>query len=110
MFWTCSHTKQFWKDFTDFCSRNIREITLTLSDVLYGIEDVRICKHIFTAKTFVYNKKIHEDKMLFAGSINHLCRLKDIKYQVAKNNNRIDQWAEKWCYLQFNLYFISALS
>ena len=49
-FWTCRHTKQFWKDFTDFCSRNIRETTLTLNDVLYGVEDGTICNLIFTAK------------------------------------------------------------
>ena len=54
------HTKQFWMDFTDFCSRNIRAITLTLYDVLYGVEDITICNLIFTAKTFDYNKRIHE--------------------------------------------------
>ena len=67
--WTCSLTKRFWKDFTDFCSRNIREITLSLNDVLYRVEDITICNIIFIAKTFVYNTRIREDKMLFAGSL-----------------------------------------
>ena len=101
-FWTCSHKKQIWKGFTGFYSRYIREITLTLNDVLYGVEDVKIYNLIFTAKTFVYNKVIPEDEM-FAGFINHLHRLRDIEYQVAKDKHRIDHWAEKWCFLQFNL-------
>ena len=70
LFWTCSHTKQFWKDFTDSCSRNIRDTTLILNDVLYGVEDGTICNLIFTVKTFVYNRRIHEDIMRFEGFIN----------------------------------------
>ena len=99
MFWTCSYTKQFWKDFTDFCSKNIRDIILTLNDVPYGVEDVTICDLIFIAKAFVYNRKIHEDEMLFVGFINQLYRLKDIEYHVAKDKNRIDHWVEKWWFL-----------
>ena len=72
LFWTCSHTKQFWKDFTDFCSRNIRDTTLTLNDVLYGVEDGTICNLIFTAKTVVYKRRIHSDKLWFGSFINHL--------------------------------------
>ena len=67
MVWICSHTKQFWKDFTDFCSRNIRDTTLTLNDVLCEVEDGTICNLIFTAKTFVYNRRIHEDQIIFNG-------------------------------------------
>ena len=99
MFWTCSHTKQFWKDFTDFSSRNIRDTTSPLNDVLYGVEDGTICNLVFTAKTFAYNGRIHEDNMRFEGFKNHLYRLKDIEYQAAKDNTRTDQWAEKSCCL-----------
>ena len=72
MFWRCSHTKQLWKHFTDFCNRNIRDTTLTLNDVLYGVKDRTICKLIFTAKTCFYNRKIPEDKIRFDSFITHL--------------------------------------
>ena len=49
--------------FKYFCSRNIRKIILTVNDVLYEIEDVTICNHIFTTKTSVYSKRIHYIKI-----------------------------------------------
>ena len=72
MFWTCSHTKQFSKDFTDFCTRNTRDTALTLNDVLYGVEDGTIRNLNFTVKSFVYNRRIQEDKIRFEASLNHL--------------------------------------
>lgn len=99
MFWECQETRVFWRKFTDFCCNKVRNMELSLKDVTCGMKDNTLCFLILIAKMYIYNKRVHEERISFPGFLVHLNRLKNIELQVAENNNKVTQWLQKWEYL-----------
>jgi hypothetical protein len=102
MFWTCPRTTLFWEEFSQFCDTHLHESyrnILSMQDVFLGVEDRTVCTLIFVAKTFIYNKRIHDELFTFATFKIVLSKFKNIEFHIAKSNNRIDDWVEKWKFL-----------
>ncbi len=100
MFWECSNIQEFWKGFHDFWEKKGLWINATKLNVFLGDSNNFVCTLIFSAKLFIYNKKIHEEQVSLAGHIQCVKQQKRIEYQMAKEKNRVDEWVEKWSVLQ----------
>lgn len=100
MFWTCDKTHNFWQQFTNFCNGcNILSSTIEMEDAFLGVKDKRLCTLLFSAKQFIYNKRTHEEPLCFNAFKNILSNIKNIEFRISKENNRTEDWAEKWSFL-----------
>ena len=100
MFWECAVTKRFWTEFDVYCHANdLYETALTLENVFLGVEDNTVCTLIFVAKTFIYNKRIHDEHFTFDMFKLFASKFKNVEFYIAKANNTVDEWTEKWKFL-----------
>lgn len=100
MFWDCNGVKQFWSDFENFWKMKGLQLTLSKENVFLGISDNFMCNMIFTAKRYIYNKKIHGEQVAILGFKGYIDKQKWVEHYLAKENNRIDAWVEKWSILE----------
>ncbi len=84
----------------DFCARRLHSIELRQMDVFFGVENKIVCFLIFTAKMYIYRKRISEDNLNFEGFIMYLHHLKCVEFEIAKENNKTDDCVEKWTFLE----------
>ena len=106
LYWTCPITSNFWSDL-ELWMTGFTELKITANLVLYGTEDKLIHTLIILAK-----RSIHESR-----KNNHLPNLQKYKYQtnyvrklefeIARNNNKLQQYIEKWNPLNDNLQYLS---
>ena len=75
-------------------------IILSKNNVFFGVSDTFMCNMIFTAKRYMYNKKIHNEPILLEGYKGYVNKIKTLEYQIAKENNRMDEWLEKWSLME----------
>lgn len=102
MFWTCPTSTLFWEEFSQFCDTHLHELyrnILSMQDIFLGVDDKTVCTLIFLAKTFIYNKIIHDEPFTFDTFKKVLSKFKNIEFHIAKSNNRLDDWVEKWKFL-----------
>ena len=100
MFWTCQKTKEFWRKFNEFCrDKQLLDNNVTMEDIFMGVEDNIVCTLIFVAKTFIYNKRIHEEQFTFESFMNVISKFKNIEFFIARTSNTTDAWFEKWKFL-----------
>lgn len=96
MFWECVNVQQFFRDFVKFLRDKGLVVQLNKEAIFIGVPDDFICKLIFMAKMYIYNKRIHDEPVVLAGFIGYMNKHKNIEHQVAKQNNMLDEWADKW--------------
>lgn len=100
MFWSCPKTRQFWQELSEFCqNRSIIQEDICIDDVFIGVNEDTLCTIIFVAKTFIYNKRIHDQQFTFNPFLIFLSKFKLNEFSIAKANNTIEDWLEKWKFL-----------
>ncbi len=96
MFWDCIVSQQFWQQFKNLYDNNFGDIDLTKELVFFGTSERVKFKLILAAKIYIYNKRIHNEEMIFEGFLSNLRKLKAIEKQLAIDNNNLDEWYENW--------------
>ena len=100
MFWSCHKTEEFWGKMNAFCrNHQLLQNDIIMRDVFIGVEDTILCTLIFAAKTFIYNKRIHDEQFTFGTFLIYLSKFKMIEFYIAKNNDTVGNWMEKWKFL-----------
>ena len=82
MFWSCEATQRFWVDVSTFCNTNLYEMTIDKTSVLLGTDEPVLCNIIFMAKIYLYNKIIHEERMVFQQFLMYMNMRKKIEFQI----------------------------
>ena len=101
MFWECTVTKRFWRDFSSFCcNARLHNEEVTKEDVFLGTKENPLCTLIFTAKRYIYNKRVHVELFTFSLFKMVMRQYKNKEFSIAKNNNMVDDWFEKWSFLE----------
>jgi hypothetical protein len=101
MFWNCIVTRRFWRDFSKFFSDvELCNGEITKEDVFLGAEENIVCTLIFVAKRYIYNKRIHEEVYTFNLFKVVMHQYKNIEFRIAKDKNSVDDWFEKWSFLE----------
>ena len=96
MFWDCESMTNFWRQFEDFLRLNGQSIRLNKEKVFLGVSDTFVSKIIFTAKMYIYNKRIHNEPVHILGFKGYIASLKRMEYLIAKENDMVDVWNETW--------------
>lgn len=96
MFWECNDTQKFWKEFVDFWESNGKVMDLNKKNVLLGVSDKFTCCVIFSAKLYIYNKRTHNEDVHISGYKGYVNKQKRVEFQMAKENNRMEDWIDKW--------------
>ena len=73
-----------------------------MEDAFIGVEENLVCNLIFLAKMFIYNKRIHDEQYTFRGFLGYLQKFMMIEHNIAKKNNTLDDWLEKWSFFLSN--------
>jgi hypothetical protein len=101
LFWSCDQSQLFWNGVANVLLETRGPTQFTMEDIFIGSkEDENLSHIIFSAKRFLYNKKIHDEQITILSFKMFMKRRKELEFHIAQENNRIDQWAEKWRYLE----------
>ena len=55
-----------------------------------------LCQCIFVAKQYIYLRRVQAEAPEMKSWFTYLARVKAIELAVAKRNNAVDDWIEKW--------------
>ncbi len=98
MFWTCRYTQEFWQLFKHYCEQ-LFDVNLNINIVFLGTDNDSVTNLIFSAKQFIYNKRIHNEEMKWVNFKAQLFKQKNIEFVIGKQNDNLTEWAEKWRFL-----------
>ena len=94
LFWNCMHVQAFWRDFeTKF--ENL-EIRLTQKDVLLGVMDKLVNTMICHGTRFIYECRYKEKIPTLAAYMPKIDYVKKVEFYIARNNNTVNNWEDKW--------------
>ena len=99
IFWDCTCTKHFWEQFTEWWNSKFscnNPVTLGLTTIFFGCEDMTLCQFIFTAKQYIYYRRRQAEAPEMNSWWAYLAQVKAVELAVAKKNNTVDDWKEKW--------------
>lgn len=96
LFWDCAHVIRFWKDFREHYCTKINAPELTKNIVFLGTQNILLCDLIFAAKRHIYKCKFQNVLPSLQSFVNKVTFMKQIELQVAKNNNTVHLWTDKW--------------
>ena len=99
IFWDCTCTKHFWEQFTEWWNSKFscnKPVTLGLTTIFFGCEDMTLCQFIFTAKQYIYYRRRQAEAPEMNSWWAYLAQVKAVELAVAKKSNTVDDWKEKW--------------
>ena len=99
IFWDCTCTKHFWEQFTEWWNSKFscnNPVTLGLTTIFFGCQDMTLCQFIFTAKEYIYYRRRQAEAPEMNSWWAYLAQVKAVELAVAKKNNTVDDWKEKW--------------
>lgn len=98
VFWDCNYTKNFWEQFTEWWnnkySANI--VTLDIKTIFFGCKNHTLCEFIFLAKQYIYYKRVQSEPPDMNTWLLYMTKVKAIELAMAKQNNAVEHWLEKW--------------
>ena len=100
MFWDCNDTVRFWGEFKNYWISYGFTVDLNKANTFFGVLDTFMCNMIFTAKRYIYNKRIHNEPVLLRGFEGYVEKLRNIELKIATDNERLQKWTERWSYIQ----------
>jgi hypothetical protein len=95
MFWECQSIQMFLKEFADFLQTKF-DYVLTKEDFFLGNRNVLIFYVIVICKKLMYQCNYKKESVTMIRLLSSVKLCKNIEYQVAKNNNKVTNYLEKW--------------
>ena len=95
LFWNCDYVKEFWTDIKNWLQNKI-PIPVTKNNIFYGLKNPLFCTVIFSAKQFIHwcrNNETHPKIQKFKPWVKSL---KTKEFHIARKNNTVDIFNEKW--------------
>jgi hypothetical protein len=95
MFWECQSIQIFLKEFAEFLQTKF-DYVLTKEDFFLGNRNVLIFYVIVICKKLMYQCNYKKESVTMIRLLSSVKLCKNIEYQVAKNNNKVTNYLEKW--------------
>ena len=96
LFWYCNTIRHFWNMFNQKLRDKVEGLPLTMNIVFLGTTNKLLCTLVFMAKQYIYECKIKDQLPFFPQFVNRILFTKQIELQIAKDNNCVEKWLEKW--------------
>lgn len=95
LFWHCAHITTFWKRFNDRY-KNLDGMPVTINSVFLGTTNSLVCTLVFIAKRYIWECRMKTCIPFFPQLRNKVYFTQQIEQQIARNNNNMEKWLEKW--------------
>ena len=99
VFWDCEHTTNFWQQFTIWWNSKYSKndpVTLDVKTIFFGSNNVILCEFLFLAKQYIHYKRRQAEPPEMNSWLLYISKVKAIELAMAKNNNTVEYWIEKW--------------
>jgi hypothetical protein len=101
VFWDCDNTNHFWQQFTEWWNSkySVNEndpLILDVQTIFFGSSDNTLCEFIFIAKQYIYYKRMQAEPPDWNSWLLYMSKIKAIELAMAKQNNTVEHWLEKW--------------
>ena len=99
VFWDCNYTKSFWEYFIEWWNHKYNAnniVTLDVKDIFFGTKDNILCEFIFMTKQYIYYKRVQSEPPDINTWLLYMSKVKAIELAMAKKNNTVEHWIEKW--------------
>lgn len=96
VYWECQSTRTFWTNFVDWCETKIGYFEFNMYDVFLGCNNEIICCLIFIAKRHIYLRRLSNEAPNWACFLSNVKACRDIELYIAKQNNTIERFLNKW--------------
>jgi len=95
MFWECQNMHAFMSKFIDFILLKFGCV-LTKTLFFLGNNDVLVSQILLLCKQVIYQCKLKNEPLLMDKFLYRLKLIKNIEFEVAKRNNNVLKYMEKW--------------
>ena len=99
LIWKCKYVVNFWKEVITFMNVKFNK-NITQQEVYYGSENNLLSMLMIIAKQYVYNSNRKCVNPVFKEYLNKVMYIMKMEEAMYKNNNKIEEWYERWEPLQ----------